>query len=206
MNQKLGLQQNNEGFSLVELIVTILISSVVMAAVVGLLTTGLNLYQNVSDETKLQTEGQAACGRINELVQEAQYLQFYSKDGTDSGAKSLSSLENNNNVLVLMTREDGGDGWWYYIAWDSGGKLLLLTKEKVTWSGGTITNIPDESSIAGKVSSMTSATPKKKYLLAQYIDTFSFRKIDEKLYFVDITLATGNKQFSTSQFINERNK
>jgi len=207
MNQKLGLQQNNEGFSLVELIVTILISSVVMAAVVGLLTTGLNLYKNVDAETRLQTEGQAACGRINELVQEAQYLRFYSNDGTDTDKTPLASLEGNNKVLVLMTREDGGTGYWYYIAWDSVGKMLLLTKEAVSWNGdGTIANVPDESHIAGKVSSMTVAAQKKKYLLAQYIDTFSFRKVDEKLFYVDILLATDGKQFSTSQFINERNK
>lgn len=208
MNQRLKLQQNNEGFSLVELIVTILISSVVMLAVVGLLTTGLNLYKSVSAETLLQTEGQAATGRINELVQEAQYLQFYSNDGVnDSGCKPLGELVD-NKVLLLMTNEDGGDGWWYYIVWDAGEKLLLLTKEGVARDAdNTIINVPSEDDIKEKASDMISVTQKKKYLLAQYIDNFVFSKMGtEKLYKVDILLATGNKQFSASQFINERNK
>ena len=206
MKQELRLQQNNEGFSLVELIVTILISSVIMMAVVGLLTTGLNLYKNVSAETQLQIEGQAACGRINELVQEAQYLQFYSNEGADSGATPISTL-GNNKVLVLMTLEDTGNGWWYYVAWDAAGKTLLLTKSAATLDpvNGTLNN-PSESDIVNKVNTMVSAGQKKKYLLAQYIDTFNFKEIDTKLYYIDVLLATGNKQFSTSQFINERNK
>lgn len=206
MKQELRLQQNNEGFSLVELIVTILISSVIMMAVVGLLTTGLNLYKNVSAETQLQIEGQAACGRINELVQEAQYLQFYSNEGADSGATPISTLVN-NKVLVLMTLEDTGNGWWYYVAWDAAGKTLLLTKSAATFDpvNGTLNN-PSESDIVTKVNTMVLAGQKKKYLLAQYIDTFNFKEIDTKLYYIDVLLATGNKQFSTSQFINERNK
>lgn len=205
MKQELRLQQNNEGYSLVELIVTVLISSVVMLAVVGLLTTGLSLYKNVSTETGLQTEGQAACGRINELVQEAQYLQFYSNEGADSGAAAISTL-GNNKVLVLMTLEDNGNGWWYYIAWDAGGKMLLLTKETVTTNADGTVNNPSESHIADKVNTMVTAGQKKKYLLAQYIETFNFKEIDAKLYYIDVLLANGGKQFSTSQFINERNK
>ena len=207
MKQELRLQQNNEGFSLVELIVTILISSVVMMAVVGLLTTGLNLYKNVNAETQLQTEGQAACGRINELVQETQYLHFYSNEGADDGADPLATLVN-NKVLVLMTLEGSSTGWWYYIVWDAGGKMLMLPKEPVSVVDpltGAL-NTPTETDILNMVSDMTNATQKKKYLLAQYIEKFNFKEIDAKLYYLDVTLATGNKEFATDQFISERNK
>lgn len=203
MKQELRLQQNNKGFSLVELIVTVLISSVVMAAVVGLLMTGLSLYKNVNAETQLQMESQAACGRIDELVQEAQYLKFYSSavaDNTDSIA-SLGA----NKVLVLMTLEDSGSGWWYYIAWDAAGNQLLLSKTGVTYTDGVL-NVPDESAIAGQVNTMLTATNKKKYLLAQYIKTFNFTTIDTKLYRINVVLETGNKQFLTSQIVNGRNK
>lgn len=205
MTQELRLQQNNKGLSLVELIVTILISSVVMLAVVGLLTTGLDLYKHVSAETTLQTEGQAAIGRINELVQEAKYLKFYSNEGEDSGASTIEEL-GNNKVLVLATQEDAPLGWWYYIAWDSEGKMLLLMKETVTMKGDGTIDIPSATDITGAVTTMTTATQKKKYLLAQYIGKFNFREIDNKLYYLDILLENDNKQFSTSQFINERNQ
>ncbi len=199
MKQELKLQQNNKGFSLVELIVTILISSVVMLAVVGLLTTGLNLYKNVNAETKLQTEGLAACGRINELVQEAQNLQYY-------GNVPVAGAGNNNKVLVLMTLEDSGAGWWYYIAWDEIDKMLLLTKDAVSFNAGVLQK-PSEDEIKGKVSTMVTADKKKKYLLAQYIETFEFEKQpDAKLYYLNIKLELDGKEFYTSQFINGRNK
>ena len=192
MNQKTPLQQNNEGFSLVELIVTILISSVVMLGVVGLLTTGLNLYKNVNAETRLQTEGQAACGRINELVQETLYMRSYTI-GDDK-------------ALVLMTGEESGNRYWYYVVWDAGEKLLLLAKEAVEETGGVISNTPDSDDVTAKVSSMTGSEQKKRYLLAQYVDSFTFREIDSKLYYLELMLATDGKQFSTGQFINVRNQ
>ena len=203
MKQELRLQQNNEGFSLVELIVTILISSVVMAGVVGQLITGLNLYKNVDAETRLQIEGQAACGRIDELVQEAQYLRFYSSAVEDNTEK-IESL-GANKVLVLMTLEGSGNGWWYYIAWDEAGQQLLLTKTGVTYTDGVL-DVPDKDAIAGRVNTMLTASNKKKYLLAQYVKTFNFSDIGTKLYHINVLLETDSKQFSAGQIINGRNK
>lgn len=199
MKQEFRLQQNNKGFSLIELIVTILISSVVMLAVVGLLTTGLNLYKNVNAETQLQIEAQAACGRIEELVQEAQYLKPYS---VVVGASI-------NEALVLMTLEDSGSGWWYYIVLDEVGKQLLLSKTAVTYSGNGIPVVPDEEKVTSLVEGMLGASNKKKYLLAQYITKFEFDNLSEinpNLYNIKLTLEMEKKQFFTNQIIDRRNK
>ena len=45
------LHRSNEGFSLMELIVTMLISSIVTAAVAGFLSMGLNYYRRTNAET-----------------------------------------------------------------------------------------------------------------------------------------------------------
>lgn len=193
MKQELRLQQNNKGLSLVELIVTILISSVVMLAVVGLLTTGLDLYKNVNAETELQTESQAACGRINELVQEAQNIQLVNVG--------------DSKVLALMTTEEGGASWWYYIIWDSVGKMLLLTKDSVTvYPNGTLSFYPDFNDINKKVESVLQET--KKHMLAQYVEGFSFEDIskEDNLYKLKIILVKDGKRFTAKQFINIRSK
>lgn len=65
------LHRSNEGFSFMELIVTLLISSVVTAAVVGFLAMGLNYYRRTNAETALQTESQVAELFLTELLQES---------------------------------------------------------------------------------------------------------------------------------------
>jgi len=73
MKKKLKkLRLSNEGFSLIELLVTMLVSSIVTAAVVGFLTVGLNYYRRANAETSLQTESQVTEIFLTELFQEAQ--------------------------------------------------------------------------------------------------------------------------------------
>lgn len=66
------LHLSNEGYSLIELIVTMLVSSIVIAAVAGFLSMGLNYYRRTNAETALQTESQVAELFLTELLQECQ--------------------------------------------------------------------------------------------------------------------------------------
>ena len=54
------LHRSNEGYTLVELIVTMLISSIVTLAVSGFLIMGIQYYNRTNAETTLQTESQVA--------------------------------------------------------------------------------------------------------------------------------------------------
>lgn len=65
------LHLSNEGFSLMELVVTMLVSAVVTAAVAGFLSIGMRYYQTADDEARLQTESQVAELFLTELLQEA---------------------------------------------------------------------------------------------------------------------------------------
>lgn len=74
-NKMKKLHCSNEGFTLMELIVTMLISSIVTAAVVGFFSMGLNYYRRTNAETALQTESQVAELFLTELLQECQYYE-----------------------------------------------------------------------------------------------------------------------------------
>ena len=65
------LHRSNEGFSLMELVVTMLISSLVTTAVAGFLSMGLNYYRRTKAEAALQTESQVAELFLTELFQES---------------------------------------------------------------------------------------------------------------------------------------
>lgn len=59
------------GYTLIELIVTVLISACVVAAATGFLVLGLRRYQSINQETALQTESQLTEFFLTELFQEA---------------------------------------------------------------------------------------------------------------------------------------
>lgn len=95
------LYRSNEGFSLMELIVTMLISSIVTAAVVGFMTMGLNYYRRTNAETALQTESQVAELFLTELIQEAQYYRVINScpEGVDY---ALEVTRDNKKYIVVQ--------------------------------------------------------------------------------------------------------
>jgi len=59
------------GFSLVELLITMLISGIVTVAAVAFLSLGIRYYGNADDEATIQNESQIATMFLTELIQEA---------------------------------------------------------------------------------------------------------------------------------------
>ncbi len=62
---------SDSGYSLIELVVSILVSGIIVVAVVGFLTTGLNHYRRANAESTLQMESQLTEYFITELFQES---------------------------------------------------------------------------------------------------------------------------------------
>lgn len=136
------LHRSNKGFTLMELIVTMLISSVVTAAVAGFFSMGLNYYRRTNAETALQTESQVAELFLTELFQESQYYQYYEGTACPTGVTSAVELERDGNLYIVAQK----------------GEYLLYGKVTAPTAEARIQQITDESL--------------DKVFLARYVDTF----------------------------------
>lgn len=109
-NNKKTMKSSNDGYSLVELIVTVLISSIIMIAVVGFLTTGLNHYRNVNAESVLQIESQAAELFVTELFQES--TDFRVIDSTKYSGEIKYAVEVSREAKKFILAQKGDELWF----------------------------------------------------------------------------------------------
>ncbi len=139
------LHRSNKGFTLMELIVTMLISSIVTAAVAGFFSMGLNYYRRTNVETALQTESQVAELFLTELFQESQYYQYYEETSCPTGVTSAVELERDGDLYVVAQK----------------GEYLVY---------GEVTDTGVEAS--ARIQQITDESLDKVFL-ARYVDTFS---------------------------------
>ncbi len=99
------LHRSNEGFTLVEIIVTMLISSIVTMAVAGFLSMGVQYYRRTNAETALQTESQVAELFLTELLQESQDYKVL--DSTKYPAGVTCALEVKREDMFYLTVKTG---------------------------------------------------------------------------------------------------
>lgn len=179
------LHRSNEGFSLMELIVTMLISSIVTAAVAGFLTMGLNYYRRTNAETALQTESQVAELFLTELIQEAQNYRV------------ISSCPEGIDYALEVTRDDKK-----YIVVQKGTLLLYGLDETGSSSDDT-----------EKITGITSQDLNKVFL-AKHVSDFSVTpaKKEEALSTVynglvrlGLQFATDGKTYTGNQTVSLRN-
>lgn len=171
------------GFSLIELIVTLLISSVVTLAVVGFLSTGLKHYQNVNSETLLQMESQSATLFITELFQESTDFRVIGSGAYPAGISYAVEIQRDGVYVLALT----GSELWF---------------SKVT-EGGT-----DSEKLAE-----LQAKGRPKAFLANYIGDFSVRTESfakavndaNGLVGVDVRFQVGSKEYYSNSIISLRN-
>ena len=91
-----GIENNDRGFSLIELIVAILIMSVIMLAVVTLIASSRAAYRGAITEATIQGETETVRNFINEIAIEAK--DYGIREVGDAGNKCLWFLAPNNEV------------------------------------------------------------------------------------------------------------
>jgi len=100
----------NDGLSLIELIVTILISSCVVAAAAGFLLLGLRQYQTAEEESVLQRESQVTELFLTELFQEASDFEVIEGTALTGEANSAVAVERDGTEYLVV---HAGSELWY---------------------------------------------------------------------------------------------
>lgn len=187
--EKQNSRSSNNGFSLIELIVTILISSVVMLAVVGFLSSGLRHFQNVNSETLLQMESQSATLFLTELFQESTDFRVIESAKYPEGISYAVEVQRDGAcVLALM-----GNELWF---------------SKVT-EGGSDSAKLNELQTKGR----------QRAFLAKYVDSFQIGTNSQSfaqaasyeadggcgLVSVKVTFQVGGKEYYSNSVISLRN-
>ena len=108
-------KDDQRGFTLIELIVTILIMSIVMVAAAGFIITAANSYRVANIEVELQSEAQIAMNQFNDILIEAKEYNFTQADGTPKltvvtpGNTYYFILDSTKNELLFSKKPDEVD-------------------------------------------------------------------------------------------------
>lgn len=209
---------NNQGFSLVELIVTILISSMVMTMVMIFVSVTRNSYDRVNKDTVLQTEAQMATSYIGDIAIEAKKCEFTSF--SDGGLNyQVLSIKAPDAEYVSGTKYD----YYYIILFENDTKTLRFCKVKddaILQADGTYelpsdselvfaagTNDIDYKTMLG--SGHKNVIGNKRALLAQYVTGMNVTIPDttsgEKLVRIQLTFTYGDSVYTTTKNIASRN-
>ena len=189
MEQTKTKKSSNGGYSLIELVVTVLISSVIMLAVIGFLTSGLRHFRNVNNEAVLQIESQVADLFITELFQEAQdYRVMDHTTYAKSAEKGITyavkiSREGTTGVLALVKDEL----WYAEVTDDTDAAMLdeLVDKGK---AGAFLTKHVSIFNLMGACDTYTKASTGTNGLVM-----------------ITLKFAVDNKSYSSNMLISLRN-
>ena len=138
--------QNNAGFTLIEMIVTVAIIAIFSGVVVTLIGTGSNLFRDVSGNTKSQIDAQETLNAIEDLIIDANRSVYYAYgSGTAMGEQIRSDIDDSNaasKTFITCNEYENGDGTSRYVFdvldWvGSEGKLYYSQRQYTKASSST---------------------------------------------------------------------
>lgn len=178
------LSDNNKGFSLVELIVTMLISTIITTAVAGFLSMGTQFYRRTNAETVLQTESQIAELFLTELIQEASEYTVLDTTSSPFGVTDA----------VRVVRD--------------GAPVLVVKKGNQLWYGSAVgsSDMDQIEYVAG--------LGKAEAFLASHVEEFKVTPEDHGkaitdengIVKIDFTFKVDEREYKESAFVSLRNK
>lgn len=192
------IKKDNYGFSLIEILVSMMITSIIILAIGGLLSIGTRIYTSTNIETELQKESQVAINQINDIMIKAVAYKYM-------------TVSADVDVLYVKTnREEIDDGsvdyHCYAIILDKKNQRLLFKKITnnnlaPTWANGEnwAQDVADDEAI--------SSTPS---LLSQYVESLTLTPntgptASKDTVMITINLKLRDKNYSTFTTVKLRN-
>lgn len=100
------LNKNNQGFSLVELLIALGIMSIVCAMAFGFMSTSSKLFSKTNAEVNIQSEAQSAANAIKELIIDCQVSVDYFDTKSDSTRVFTDNGVEYKNVLLVNNNDE----------------------------------------------------------------------------------------------------
>lgn len=192
---------DNNGFSLIELIVASLITAIISLMVIAFMNITSYSYRNSNAEVSLQMESSISSGLISDLVKEANAYKFTDVTVGTSDYSTLYIATNGKKYLIVADTVSG------FLLLKSYTDPLISSGAEAVAYANVLTNI------GTNVADIVNSTNKEKYFLAKGITSFNvspaeMTAIDSATaYSLDLSMKfkIDNRTFVSNDTINFRN-
>lgn len=216
-------KMNNSGFSLVELIVAMLITSIVSLSVMAFVSLATNEYTSTNSEVGIQVESSSAENFLTKTIREATDYKFIANGqykSTDIDGSEIM-VDFDNPILFVRGAEVSKGNYKYTMFVGFAEKNALLYKTEVTSAANTFyadDGTIDTSKLCAIANTMVSSY--KSYFLADHVESFSVSEVnrdlssvpetylsedDNKVLKATVSYKYGSKAFSHDFVIKIRN-
>lgn len=191
--------KSNSGFTLIELIISILVSSIVILSAVLFFSLALNRYRSTVEETDLMMESQIAVNMVKEVVMEA-------GEPVESGSFSYGGAT--YPYIAVRTGcgadVDGNTGieeYYHLFLLDTVGDMLLYHRQAGNGTESPASIIQNTFFADGRIDK----EDMKRYFLADHLQDMALDATNPRLVLLDMEFELDGSVYRTSERIMIRN-
>ena len=191
--------QSNNGFTLIELIVSVLVSSVIILSAILFFSLALNQYRSTAEETDLMMESQIAVNMVKEVVMEAK--ETVRSQSFNYGGITYPYIAVRTGSGADVDGNTGVEEYEHLFLLDPVGKVLLYCRQAaggVSSPESLIQNVFFQDGLIDK-------EDMKQYFLADHLEDMSLDTANPQLVCLDMIFNLNGRNYDTSETILIRN-